>query len=316
MPQTLRLAAGALVAAAALIIACSGDDVVGGDDAGVADATPGADGSVRDAALRDATADAEHDAADGSIDRDAGRDAGHGEGGAGDGGDAPHDGGNDASLVDAGGDAAHDASVVDAGGDASVAPVDAGHDASEGHAEAGTDASLPCGVCPFACVSGVCTGTCSPGGTRCESGGPELCLANGTWKRSVGVCTAACVAPPARFVVDLASLTVKDTATGLVWQRAQASLAVDWEQAKADCAALSVLGGKGRLPTLDELRGITLAACNPSTDEAAFPAAIARPTWTSTATDPDAVQTVSFATGASETHPHIETLAVRCLRDP
>jgi hypothetical protein len=298
MPQPLRRAVAAILAAAALTTAaCSGDDV---DGAGATDATPDADGSVRDASVPDATADAGHDAADGSIDP---RDGGHEDGGARDGGDHPHDGG-------------HDASVADAGGDASVTPVDGGHDASDGHADAGGDASAPCGVCPFACVSGVCTGACSPGGTRCESGAPELCLANGTWKRGVGVCTAACVAPPARFVVDLASLTVKDTATGLVWQRAQASLAVDWEQAKADCAALPVLGGKGRLPTLDELHGITLAACNPSTDEAAFPAAIARPTWTSTATDPDAVQTVSFATGASETHAHIDTLAVRCLRDP
>ena len=309
MPQPLRLGAvAALTAAALTAAACSGDDVVGEDDAGAVDAAPGADGSLRDASLpdaaADATTDAGHDAADGSIDA---RPDGHE-----DGGDHDHDAGHDASLVEAG----HDASQVDAGSDASVAPVDAGSDA---HADAGNDASAdasaPCGVCPFACVSGVCTGTCSPGGTRCESGGPELCLANGTWKRGVGACTAACVAAPSRFVVDLASLTVKDTTTGLVWQRAQASLAVDWEQAKADCAALPVMGGKGRLPTLDELRGITLAGCNPSTDEAAFPAAIARPTWTSTATDPDAVQTVSFATGASEPHAHVETLAVRCVRD-
>ena len=313
MPQPLRLAVAALVTAAALTnAACSGDDVVAGeDDAGLGDATPdgrvvGPDGSIRDASL----AEVSTDAADASIDAhhdvdaaDGGRDAEAHDG-------ADHDGGHDAAT-----DAAHDASPVDAGSDA-TAMTDAAADAHDGHADAGTDASAPCGVCPFACVSGVCTGTCSPGGTRCETGAPELCLANGTWKRSVGVCTAACVAPPSRFVVDLASLTVKDTTTGLVWQRAQTSLAVDWEQAKADCAALTVMGGKGRLPTLDELRSITLAACNPSTDEAAFPAAVARPTWTSTASDPDAVQAVSFATGASEMHAHIETLAVRCVRDP
>ena len=315
MPRPLRLAVAALVTAAALTTAaCSGDDVVvGEDDAGLGDAKSDGravdvDGSTRDAALADA-ADASVDA---HRDVDA-ADGGHGDAEARDGGD--HDGGDHDGGHDAATDAGRDASPVDAGSDAS-AIVDAAVDAYDGHADAGTDASAPCGVCPFACVSGLCTGTCSPGGTRCETGAPELCLANGTWKRSVGVCTAACVAPPSRFVVDLASLTVKDITTGLLWQRAQASLAVDWEQAKADCAALTVMGGKGRLPTLDELRGITLAACNPSTDEAAFPAAIAKPTWTSTATDPDAVQTVSFATGASETHAHIETLAVRCVRDP
>jgi hypothetical protein len=309
MAQPLRLALVAVFAAALTTAACSGDDTVGEGDAGAADATPDADGSVRDASLpgadadfdagRDA-ADAGRDAADASVEP---RDGGHEDADAHDGGDhGDHDGG-------------HDASPADSGGDASLGPVDAGADAHDGHLDAGSDAGPECGVCPFACVSGVCTGACFPGGTRCESGAPELCLANGTWKRSVGTCSAACVAAPSRFVVDLASLTVKDTTTGLVWQRAQASLAVDWEQAKADCAALPALGGKGRLPTLDELHGITLPACNPSTDEAAFPAAIARPTWTATATDPDSVQTVTFATGASETHAHIETLAVRCVRD-
>ncbi len=52
---------------------------------------------------------------------------------------------------------------------------------------------------------------------------------------------------------DAGANTVKDTRSGLEWQRAVAAPPVDWGSAKAYCAGLSLDGGGWRVPSRDEL---------------------------------------------------------------
>lgn len=59
----------------------------------------------------------------------------------------------------------------------------------------------PCAACPYACVGGVCVGTCSPGGTRCNGNTPQTCDPTGSWQSaapcpkvcSLGQCADRCV---------------------------------------------------------------------------------------------------------------------------
>ncbi len=98
-------------------------------------------------------------------------------------------------------------------------------------------------------------------------------------------------ANPGEFVVSADGLTVRDTITGLIWQRDTSGLRAGcsdgqdciWEEAEAYCASL-VLGGLSgwRLPAAKELVSIVdFTANNPAIDPTAFPNTSAWGAWTS-----------------------------------
>jgi hypothetical protein len=61
---------------------------------------------------------------------------------------------------------------------------------------------------------------------------------------------------PSPFAVDLSEGTVRDSRTGLVWERADSGEAVDWASAKAICKRKSRTGGPWRLPTKAEVAAL------------------------------------------------------------
>jgi len=65
--------------------------------------------------------------------------------------------------------------------------------------------------------------------------------------------------PPPSSVVGrylVGADTVRDTKTGLTWQRKVRADRYNWNDAKAYCAALGLVGGGWRLPTKEELEGL------------------------------------------------------------
>jgi hypothetical protein len=78
--------------------------------------------------------------------------------------------------------------------------------------------------------------------------------------------------------------TVRDTGTGLVWQRSVLSQTYTWQLAKEYCAGLS-LGGFAsgwRLPTAIELLSIVdITRANPAIDTTAFPSTPSGWFWSS-----------------------------------
>jgi len=58
----------------------------------------------------------------------------------------------------------------------------------------GTDLIDVGGSCPFACVDGLCTGACVPGGQQCVSNGAyQSCSTAGEWSEPVGCVNKACI---------------------------------------------------------------------------------------------------------------------------
>jgi hypothetical protein len=98
-----------------------------------------------------------------------------------------------------------------------------------------------------------------------------LCLA--------GFSVSRAMAPPGRYTypdgTESSSMTVKDTVTGLTWQRAQAASTMNWDDAFSYCSGLSLVGKTGwRLPTVKELTSIVdFSVGNPAIDSVAFPGA-------------------------------------------
>ena len=340
-------AAFAFVAlAAAGLVACSGgDDFRLGEEDGGDAAT---DTSIDTRAPDSGDANAHEDASDAHSEPDS-----HGDAGGGDDGDAQVDGsGDDASdakvgpdaeleggdandgapLVDAAKDVetpdvnVSDTSVPDANGHDANTPDANGHDANGPDAnlpdanqtdagEDASDASLTCTACPFACVHGTCTGTCSPGASRCVTQGAEFCTDHGTWNLQVGTCMSSCVSPAGRYLVSADAATVSDVSAGLTWQRTEPPASNDWAQAAAYCAALPALGGKGRLPTRTELESLVMkSGCVPAIDQAAFPASSTTATWTSELASSGDPYVVDFALGTTTSRPKAATGATRCVK--
>ncbi len=134
--------------------------------------------------------------------------------------------------------------------------------------------------CPNACTgAGVCSGTCKPGTFACRTGQYE-CDATGTMSPSgTGICDPACTVT-GRFIRVPATNTVRDTTTGLVWERDMRA-ALGWTDAKAACAAAGF-----RLPTRSEALGAAgpLGCGNDAMDSVALPiASDASYLWTSEA---------------------------------
>lgn len=83
---------------------------------------------------------------------------------------------------------------------------------------------------------------------------------------------------------QIAGDTVRDTGTGLTWQRGLGPGTLDFQTANDACANLT-LGGAGawRLPTLKELATLVDdTRANPSIDTAAFPDTTSESCWSST----------------------------------
>ena len=121
-------------------------------------------------------------------------------------------------------------------------------------------------------------------------------------------------APAGRYTV--ASGTVTDTQTGLVWQQADDGKTYTFAEAQSHCAAL---GGTWRVPTLKEL--LTLMdeghGTGPWIDATAFPNAPAVVFWTSvpSAKISGNAWFVDFSSGESyDYYGATDTFAVRCVR--
>jgi len=123
---------------------------------------------------------------------------------------------------------------------------------------------------------------------------------------------------PASTAYTTSTDTVTDTATGLVWQRNQPAMAMDWSSAKTYCAGLTLGGLNGwRLPALVELESIVnYGKFNPAIDTAVFPAPSSSYFWSSspTAYHPSYAWVVNFFYGNASDNNTTSTGQVRCVR--
>ena len=124
-------------------------------------------------------------------------------------------------------------------------------------------------------------------------------------------------APPLRYSIDAAAGIVKDTRTGLTWQREVGEAKHTWAAAKDYCANLSLAGGGFRIPTVKELLTLvepTLA--RPAIDRSAFPNTPAEPFWTATPGRRTAGTAwyVEFVSGGAQNPGVNESYRVRCVR--
>ena len=124
-------------------------------------------------------------------------------------------------------------------------------------------------------------------------------------------------APANRYVV--ASGTVKDTQTLLVWQQVGPTSTTAWSNATAYCKSGTALPGSGwRLPTLTELQTLIDDSQNspPLIDPTAFPQTAQATYWTSSAdaNNAGAVWYVDFSTGFTQSNDASAASNVRCVR--
>jgi hypothetical protein len=126
--------------------------------------------------------------------------------------------------------------------------------------------------------------------------------------------TGSADAPAGHFSID--GDVVKDTATGLVWQRRTPEMAYAQPQAAAYCRALPLAGSGWRLPTIKELHTLVdEGLANPAIDAKAFPNTPSAQFWTSSALAGFAFTwTVNFLDGTDTWAPGENTLRVRCVR--
>lgn len=113
--------------------------------------------------------------------------------------------------------------------------------------------------------------------------------------------------------------TVRDTVTGLVWQRGFSKEALPWAQAKQYCADLDLAGGGWHLPTRIELTSIVdHSRYQPAIDVEAFPGTPPKFFWSSTpwVVSPDwAAWTFNFFEGLSSNAGRLDGLGfARCVR--
>ncbi len=121
--------------------------------------------------------------------------------------------------------------------------------------------------------------------------------------------------PGARYLV--AAETVRDTGTGLVWQRAAPPGSVSFAAGNQQCADL-VLGGESdwRLPSLTELETLVDdSRVNPAIDATAFPAATSDWFWSSSIFSGSAARAwyVRFDGGGGLYERDTAALRVRCV---
>jgi hypothetical protein len=124
--------------------------------------------------------------------------------------------------------------------------------------------------------------------------------------------------PPMRY--EVAAETVRDTKTGLTWQRKVDPTRRNWAAAKAYCAQLALAGGAAgswRLPSMRELQSLVdERRFEPAIDPDAFPDTPPVEFWTGNVVSgaPDSAWRVTFANGYTyDATATLEFLA-RCVR--
>ena len=124
-------------------------------------------------------------------------------------------------------------------------------------------------------------------------------------------------APPGQYA--LATSTVTDTKTGLVWQRPEDGGLYTWLDAKSHCNALNAISFGGfmgwRLPTMKEVQTIVEDGPNPTIDPA-FTGTKSEFYWTTTPSvqTPTKAYVMAFDYGYTDTLPMVEAHRVRCVR--
>jgi len=123
-------------------------------------------------------------------------------------------------------------------------------------------------------------------------------------------------APPGRY--EVSDETVRDSQTGLLWQRSVSADGYTWAQATAYCAGLTLAGQSGwRVPMVKELRSLVdERRSRPAIDEAAFPGTPVEEFWTAVphASDPSLTWVVSFYSGGVYQGLSGNLSRVRCVR--
>jgi hypothetical protein len=128
----------------------------------------------------------------------------------------------------------------------------------------------------------------------------------------------AASAPPRPNFTDNGDGTVTDLDTGLIWQQAEVSPAMNWEAALRYAENLSFAGyNDWRLPNVKELQSLndeTIA--NPSLDKIYFPGATAAKYWTSTTLAKQSPRAwyLDFQYGIATYEDKTSSLLVRCVR--
>jgi hypothetical protein len=124
-------------------------------------------------------------------------------------------------------------------------------------------------------------------------------------------------APPGQYAV--ATATVTDTKTELVWQRAEDGGLYTWLEAKSHCASLNPISFGGftgwRLPTMKEVQTIVEDGPNPTIDTS-FTGTKSEFYWTTTPSvqAPSKAFVMAFDYGYTDTLPQVEPHRVRCVR--
>ncbi|XVU20983.1 sigma-70 family RNA polymerase sigma factor [Actinoplanes sp. CA-054009] len=124
---------------------------------------------------------------------------------------------------------------------------------------------------------------------------------------------------PAKASYKVKGETVRDTVTGLVWQRGFSKDPLPWAQAKQYCADLELAGGGWHLPTRIELTSIVdHSRYQPAIDVDAFPGTPPKFFWSSTpwVVSPDwAAWTFNFFEGLTSNAGRLDGLGfARCVR--
>jgi len=117
---------------------------------------------------------------------------------------------------------------------------------------------------------------------------------------------------------EIAPDTVRDTGTGLVWQRGVSTDTLDFQGSMDYCASLTLGGSDAwRLPSLIELATLVDdTRADPSIDTAAFPNTAGETFWTSTmfAGSPTRAWYLRFDEGSALYEPLTVLRRARCLR--
>ncbi len=122
-------------------------------------------------------------------------------------------------------------------------------------------------------------------------------------------------APAGRYTI--ASGTVTDTATKLVWQQAVDPGMWTWQDAQSYCAGLALAGGGWRVPSVNELMTLidfSVAGPGPTIDATAFPGTPAESFWSSSLVGTANASFVYFSSGSAYYADVTVTYRVRCVR--
>jgi len=113
---------------------------------------------------------------------------------------------------------------------------------------------------------------------------------------------------------DVGADTVRDTSTGLTWQRQVPTGRYTWNDAGSYCAGLSLSGAGWRLPTKDELLGIVDERYRPTIAPGPFPDTPSYWFWSSTAFGSSRAWYVNFFIGNTNNNDVGNNNYVRCVR--